>query len=294
MDFLKLPELAVQPPMLFPAAAEYEKTVLELARNTVELPGSQVFLNQMYGNDRAHRLDVYVPAGAVRPPVLVFWHGGGWTNGYKEYTRFMAPRVNAMGFTLVAPHYRLAPEFPLPAAYEDCRLALQFIAVHPEWGDMRRVYLSGHSAGGHLAALVALRQHEAQDRLGASVSVRACLPISGIMDLAHAAPPPGSLEERVYQMVLSDADDDGVMSPVCWSAGNRIPFLLTYGEHDSERVIRSNRRLYALLRRQHAPVSVDARPGQDHFGTHLMLQDASDPWYGALQQFARATPALEG
>ena len=55
------------------------------------------------------------------------------------------------------------------------------------------------------------------------------------------------------------------MTRICWTAGNRVPFDLSCGEHDSERVRRSNRRMAVLLNPQPAPVSLHVEPGQDHF-----------------------------
>ncbi|MCB2027864.1 MAG: alpha/beta hydrolase fold domain-containing protein, partial [Rhodoferax sp.] len=65
-------------------------------------------------------------------------------------------------------------------------------------GAADRFYLSGHSAGGHLAAMTALRRDRWADAGVPADLIRGCLPISGIMDLYHPAPTPGSLEERVY------------------------------------------------------------------------------------------------
>jgi acetyl esterase/lipase len=98
----------------------------------------------------------------------VFWHGGGWTNGYREYQTFMAANVTALGFVMIAPSYRLTPEHPLPCAHEDSMVLLaQLQSTLPQWGGASdRVYLAGHSAGGHLAALAALRT---ADRLAAGV-----------------------------------------------------------------------------------------------------------------------------
>jgi acetyl esterase/lipase len=237
-----------------------------------------------YGEHRLHRYNVFAPRGAKRRPILVFWHGGGWTNGYREWVTFMAPHVTRLGFVLVAPSYRLAPADPLPAAFDDSlRLLAHVTAEAARWGgDANRLHLAGHSAGGHLAALAALRY-------GARGAVAGCLPISGIMDLHHPNPPPGTLEERVYTMVLSDPATDAAMSPLCWTAGNRVPFVLTCGDGDSERVLRSNRRMAALLHLQPVSAELHIEHDQDHFRTHTSLRDGAHPWYGRLSRLAKAT-----
>jgi arylformamidase len=274
-----------QMPMPFPAAALYAQQVMAWARE-VDFSGLDVKRDVAYGAHRLQRYDVFAPLQPKPAPILIFWHGGGWTNGYRQYVHFMARHVCALGIALVAPSYRLVSESKLPAAYEDALACLAHVHDHaPSFsGDTSRILLSGHSAGGHLASLLALRrQSPVQD------SIRACLPISAIMDLHHPSPAPGSLEERVYKLVLSDPLDDAVMSPICWAAGNHIPFELSIGSQDSERVRLSNRRLAALLQAQPAQ-SVSTRlhehAGQSHFDTHTSLVQPTHPWYALLAQHA--------
>jgi len=278
-----------QSPMPFQAAEDYAVTVMTWAQEA-EPDDVGATRDLTYGTDRLQRYDVYAPRGARNAPVLVFWHGGGWTNGYRDYVRFMAPHVTRLGMVLVAPSYRLAPAHRMPAAINDCLAVLARLSrnISAQGGAADRFYLSGHSAGGHLAAMTALR-HDRWTDAGVPVdAIRGCLPISGIMDLYHPAPVAGILEERIYTTVLADPDEDAVMSPMCWSAGNRVPLLLSHGECDSERVIRSNRRLHALLQLQGGPVRHVVQGGRDHFQTHADLQLCDHPWYESLRQMAAA------
>ncbi len=272
----------------FPAAEEYAETVMRWAR---ELDDAQLQVRRRvaYGPDRLHYYNVFSPPGARDAPVLVFWHGGGWTNGYPDFNTFMAPIVARLGCVLVTPAYRLVPQHRLPAAFEDSLSALAHIASNARQygGAADQLLLAGHSAGAHLAALVALRPAERQRAGVPTEAVRACLPISGIMDLYHPAPAPGSLEERVYSMVLTDKAQDAVMSPICWTAGNRVPFDVFCGAQDSERVLRSNARMVELLKLQSGPVSFSVLPGLDHFQTHTTLRDGNPPWYDRLAQRVR-------
>ena len=273
-----------QPPMPFQAAQDYAQTVMAWAQ--AALPSDVEATRDLpYGEHCLQRYNVFAPRGARHAPVLVFWHGGGWTNGYRDYVTFMALHVTRLGMVLVAPSYRLAPEHPLPAAFEDCLSLLGNVTknIAGLGGAPNRLYLSGHSAGGHLATLAALRTAEWRKAGLPEHAIRGCLPISGIMDLYHPAPPPDSLEERVYSMVLRDPSEDSVMSPLCWTVGNQLPMLLSYGDRDSERVMRSNRRLLAMLRLQSGAASCRVESGSDHFRTHTSLSDAEHPWYRRLQ-----------
>ncbi len=283
-----------QAPLPFAAAVDYARTAMAWSRET--LPGAvRVVADQAYGPHPLQRFDVYLPPAAKAAPVLVFWHGGGWTNGYRQWVRFMAPHITRLGLMLVAPSYRLAPEHPFPAAIDD---ALDLLATLQqrvlEWGGApNRFYLSGHSAGGHLASIAALRSPQNAERRPAMREgvIRACLPISGIQDLHCSEPTPGSLEERVYTHVLrgQEATQDVVFSPLYWTAGNRIPFDLFVGEQDSERVRRSNRRLLALLQAQHTDATLNELTGRNHFDTHLDLRDPEHPWYRRLAERVQST-----
>ena len=281
-----------QPPMPFAAADIYARTVM--GRADVPLPETIAVARDLaYGPHRLQRYNVFAPRGASAAPLLVFWHGGGWTNGYRDYVTFMASHLVAMGMVLVAPSYRLAPDAPLPLAVDDALSLLADLQLRvAQWGGAAdKVYLAGHSAGGHLAALTALRSAARAGKGLQDGMIRSCLPISGIMDLHDPGPGPGSLEERVYTIVLKDCDPllDTFLSPLYWTAGNRVPFALTVGEHDSPRVIKSNRRLFSMLHLQGAPVTIHQLDGRDHFQTHTDLADGAAPWYACLARMVGDT-----
>ncbi|OVZ64299.1 hypothetical protein CDO44_02715 [Pigmentiphaga sp. NML080357] len=281
--------LPAQPPLPFPAAQRYEETVLEWARGVD--PGNLQARDLAYGPDPQHRYDVFAPDGMRDAPVLVFWHGGGWTNGYKEYAHFMAEAVMRRGMVFVTPTYRLAPRHRLPAAFDDATLLLAELRRNVgKWGgDARNLYLAGHSAGGGIAAMAALRQSALEKAGVPPGDIRGCLPISGVMDLHHPCPGPGSLEERVYSTLLEQPAEDALMSAISWTAGNRVPMMASYGERDSARVISGNTRMHELLKRQPAEASLRAWEDLDHFDTHLMLADPAHEWYGQLEALVART-----
>lgn len=104
-----------------------------------------------------HKLDVYFPAEKNQSyPLLVHIHGGGWETGDKKLMEATGMYYASQGFLTITPNYRLSPEVRHPAHVEDCAAALAWVFNHATelGGDKNRIFLSGHSAGAHLAALL--------------------------------------------------------------------------------------------------------------------------------------------
>jgi acetyl esterase len=109
---------------------------------------------------------VYVPSAAARLPIVVYFHGGGWVLGDLDTHDTLCRRLSvAAKAVVVSVAYRRSPEFPYPAAVEDCYAATRYAALHAaEWGgDPHGLMVAGDSAGGTLAVGVAL---QARDRSG--------------------------------------------------------------------------------------------------------------------------------
>lgn len=119
---------------------------------------------QVAGADGMLDARVYRPEGASSGgPVIVFFHGGGWVIGSIQSHDNTAGRMAAeTGCTVVSVEYRLAPEHKFPAPLEDCYAATAWVAEHAgDLGvDAARLAIAGDSAGGNLAAAVALLARE--------------------------------------------------------------------------------------------------------------------------------------
>jgi acetyl esterase/lipase len=165
------------------------RTALQLSFHPRDLA---VTRNVVYGPEPRHRLDVWRSAHAsAHAPVMFYVHGGAWSYGDKrEQGRPMLHEFAARGWVVVACNYRLAPQHPWPAQIEDVTRTLGWIKQHivDFGGDPSRVVVSGGSAGGHLAALVALSAHDATWRPAEMTdvtdwSVRACISFYGVLEM---------------------------------------------------------------------------------------------------------------
>jgi acetyl esterase/lipase len=121
--------------------------------------GGSRTLDVAYGPDPRQRLDVHRPAPSASPaPVLVFFYGGDWRTGSKANYRFVAQAFASHGYLVVIPDYRLHPAVTFPAFVEDAAAAVRWTRDHADeyGGDPHRLFLAGHSAGAHLAAMLTL------------------------------------------------------------------------------------------------------------------------------------------
>jgi acetyl esterase/lipase len=129
-----------------------------------------------YGADPRQRLDVYQPKAAAQPvaaaatataaaagakPVIVFWYGGSWDDGKRQDYRFVGVALARLGYVSVIPDYRLYPQVRFPLFLQDGAQAVAWVQQHAAeyGGDPQRLVLMGHSAGAHMAAMLALNRH---------------------------------------------------------------------------------------------------------------------------------------
>ena len=204
--------------------------------------------------------DVLVPHGAGPHPVLVYLHGGGWVAGSARTHRKLGLRFAEAGYLVVNVDYRLAPEAPFPAPFDDCVFAVRWAAANATrfGGDARRLAIGGDSAGANLSAAVAA--HLAGK--AGEPAIRAALLIYGAFDfeaLAHSEPDLGAgdpalaraLRDAMIHAYLGRESDstrlrDPRVSPV-HAVAKLPPAFLVVGTADS--LLEQQRALAAGLER---------------------------------------------
>ncbi len=182
-----------------------------------------------YGDDPRQRLDVWTPTVAAdRPwPVLVFFYGGGWAGGDKDLYGWAAQALAARGFLVVAPDYRIFPQVHFPAFVEDAAAATAFAAgaAAEHGGDPRRLGVIGHSAGAHLAMMIALdRRYMAS--VEAPSLVRAAAGLAGPYDFLP-------LDVPAAVNAFGRAPDPTLTQPVAFVRPDAPPLWLGHGTADT-------------------------------------------------------------
>jgi acetyl esterase/lipase len=218
---------------------------------------------------RALELDLYRPAGpsAGARPLLVYVHGGGWRQSHRSrapretrgWDRGFFERLTDRGFVVAAPDYRLSGEALFPAQLDDVLEALRWLQRYAANIDASRTYLWGASAGGHLAALAALR--------GGASSVRGVVcwyPVTDLLALDQDAT--DSFEAGLLGGPISaKLDLAAAASPVRHVGAGAPPFFLQHGSADTWVPCDQSVRLAERLREGGIPVELEIVPGADHF-----------------------------
>ncbi|MDW8141535.1 MAG: alpha/beta hydrolase, partial [Candidatus Bipolaricaulota bacterium] len=171
-----------------------------------------------------HRLDLFVPQDAKEAPVMLFVHGGGWTSGDKNLYGFLGRTFAQQGILTAVMNYRLSPQVQHPAHIED--VARAFAWVHRNiaryGGSAQKIFVMGHSAGGHLIALLALDEKYLRAHGLTLNAIKGAIPISGIYDVTIEPPAPFGLYRVVFG---TDPQQRRDASPLTHVGPNKPPFL---------------------------------------------------------------------
>ncbi len=241
-----------------------------------------------YGAGPRRRLDVYQnKQRRDRSPVIVFLYGGSWKNGERGDYEFVGEAFTRHGFTVVVPDYRVYPEVKFPEFVKDAAQAVRWTRdnIGRFGGDPRRIFIAGHSAGAHIAALLALDARY----LGAVGLKRS--DICGLVGLAgpYAFDPLGTPSVRPVFAHLADPD---TARPITFADGRAPPSLLFHGADDTVVLPSNSRKLARALSRDGVPVSLKILPEIGHAGLVLSLARPFDHWapvHDPIAKFVRDT-----
>ena len=181
-----------------------------------------------FGPDVRHALDVYVPKQQSGPlPVVVFFYGGSWRQGERADYLFAAEALTSRGYVVIVPDYRLFPDIRFPAFVEDGAKAVRWVLDHVAdfGGDPGRLYLMGHSAGAHIAAMLTLDE---------SYLAAEGVPRNAIRGTIALAGPYAFYPSRTANVapIFAHLADENAARPIVYVDGDEAPMLLLHGEDD--------------------------------------------------------------
>lgn len=242
-------------------------------------------LDIAYGPSGAETLDIFPTEGSspTAAPVQVFFHGGYWfSRDIKDFS-FLAKTVAPSGAVLVLVNYALLPAVEMDELVRQCRASLAWVYgnIASYGGDRNRIFISGHSAGGHIAAMM-MTTDWSQFPGAPSNLIKGVTAVSGIYDL-----------EPVRLCFINETlgltpDQARRNSPIHLTPPPDMPLILAAGGNETDEFQRQTTDHAAAWGERMTDCTLIMRPGHDHF---TILDDLADG-NGPLMQAMRAQMGL--
>ncbi len=225
-----------------------------------------------YGEGPRRTLDVYEPAhlmsspdgqpltpgSAHKPPIVVFFYGGSWQNGQRRDYRFVGEALASRGFVVVIPDYRTYPATIFPGFIDDAAMAVRWARDHAAayGADPSSLFLMGHSAGAHMAALLATDDQYLSAQGMHKQDIAGFIGLAGPYDFLP-------LRDATLKQIFPQADRAD-SQPINFVSGDEPPMLLAVGKADTTVDPGNTDRFAARLRARGDAVEVKHYRGMGH------------------------------
>ncbi len=236
-----------------------------------------------YGEGERRKMDIYRPRDAEGPlKTVVFFYGGSWKWGSRDDYAFAAEALASKGWLVVVPDYRLYPEVRFPGFIEDGAQAVAWTKqnIARYGGDPDRLYLAGHSAGGHIALMLTLDERFLAAAGMSNRDIRATATLA-----APAAFDP--LKYASVRAIFEQMPDPNQARPIEFVDGSEPPLLLLHGLDDDTVFPSNSAELAEAVRAAGGDVRHVTYPGKGHIGLVLALSSIArdDEVLGEIAQF---------
>ena len=228
-----------------------------------------------YGPGEDETLDLF-PAAAPGSPVVVYMHGGAWTRSDKANESFMAEAFVAAGAAFVAVNFGLCPKVTLDEMIRQARAAVAWSCENAQDfnADPGRLYIAGHSSGGHVGGMMAVTDWTAHNL--PRTLVKGALLCSGMYDLA-----PVRLSARNDYLHLDEAAE-ARNSAIRQIPADGCPLIVGYGGGEQTEFRRQSRAFAAAWRDAGLEVEEFDMPGVNHFQLRRHFNDPNSPILTAM------------
>ena len=198
------------------------------AQPCIPRAGYHVERDLAYGGDPRQKLDLYIPDHlAGKAPVILFFYGGSWQSGSKKDYLAFGQAFASKGIIVAVADYRLYPQVRYPAFVEDGARAFAFVHDHARQygGDPRRIFVTGHSAGAYIAAMLAVDETYLRGAGADPGWIAGVIGIAGPYDFLP-------LTDKDLITIFGGADRIDTQ-PVHYIDGKRPPMFLAAGTDDT-------------------------------------------------------------
>jgi arylformamidase len=217
-----------------------------------------------YGPDELQKLDVYYPGekGGGGYPVLLDIHGGGWRQGSKNGRGYPADTLVPKGLVWMTTDYGLAPKHKIAGIVDHVRNAFAWAYTNAKdfGGDPNRIYVCGHSAGGHLTGMLLVDGWHATYGVPAD-AIKGAIPSSGVFDMEALVHAPMGYNDELG-MTLAEAR---AHSPYYHLPKKSCPIIVTWGDNETREFVRQSRAFAKAWRDAGLSVTEIECKGDHHF-----------------------------
>lgn len=241
-------------------------------------------------NPILNSLDVYLPRMGSNSPVIIYVHGGGWTEGDKADLNYKAGYFTEKGYVFVSVNYRLSPGVEHPVHVQDVANAISWFYSNAKYysSDPKRIYVMGHSAGAHLAALLSLDESYLA-KAGTSIDIiKGLILIDGIgYDIPLLMDNTTGRQKETFANALGDSRGKWQdASPINYIRENvRIPPMMIMYGGDREIAGIEARRLAERLEGVKSPYKIYSYPKKTHVTLNREIGKAEDATTEDIMKF---------
>jgi arylformamidase len=226
-----------------------------------------------YDSGARNVIDFFATGG--KGPIVVFIHGGYWQALDASFFSHLAAGLNARGIDVAIPSYDLCPAVGIDQIIEQMRMASRELS---RLG--RPLIISGHSAGGHLAACMLATDWAAFDPSMPANPITAAYSISGLFDLVPL------VETSINKAMGLDTETAKAVSPLFWKSPGRGSLDAVVGERESAEFFRQSRVIVESWGGQGVATRFGTVPDANHFTAIAPLADANSAMVARLHELA--------
>jgi arylformamidase len=264
--------------LVSPALAD-DKVPAAKAGYAVEVVKDQAYRTDKEADPEKHKLDLYLPKGQKDYPVLLFVHGGAWKTGDRKIYGRLGQTFARQGIGTVIISYRLSPKVQHPAHVQD--VAKAFAWTHQNiaryGGSADQIFVCGHSAGGHLVALLATDETYLKAEKLSRADIKGVIPLSGVYTIVPS--------KRFDDIFGADREVCRQASPLTHVSGKEPPFLILYADKDIRMLDKSAERMHAALLKAKDEAAILEIKDRTHLTIITSLPNDGDPATKAILDF---------
>lgn len=249
------------------------------AAGKVEVVRNQAYVTGGDADGERHKVDLYLPTDKKDFPVLLFFHGGGYTKGDRKQVEAFGQALASRGVGVAAVGYRLAPATKHPGQAKDAARAVAWVKNHiaKHGGRADGLYVGGHSAGAHLAALIATDEQYLKEEGLSLKNLRGVVALSGPYEIPESR-----------QELFGDAEARKKASPLHNVREGLPAFFLAYADKDSPNRDKDTKAFADALKEKRVAAEVYEGKDRDHGSLFTKIKDG-DPAGAAVLAFVGRT-----